>query len=116
MPIIKAATEPWKPMRAAVDAVTAAASRALDPVLDFAMAYPPPRPSPEPLDWVVVVAQFGVIKQLSDPLTFDAARKYQTKIQEADYGEVATHIVKKSVAAMLKEGMMSTAILDVMES
>jgi len=94
---------------AVADAVPAAA-------VALPSAVPLPSPMTEPLDWVVVCAHNGMIVELSESMTFDAARSYQIKVQESNYGEVAAHIVKKSTAAMLKEGMLSTAILDTMES
>jgi hypothetical protein len=77
------------------------------------MAYPPLRPSPEPLDWCVVCCENGVINQISEAMTFGAARAYQIKYGSDD---ISTKIVKKSTAASLKEGMLSTAILDVLKS
>jgi hypothetical protein len=125
MPLIPPSM-PWKPLRAAVDAVTvvASASRlAVSMVVDTvpaalampAAAIPPPRPQPETLDWVVVCARYGVIEELSDPMTLADARTYQTKIIEAHYGEVSAKIIHKSVSAMLRKGMLSAAILDAME-
>src|SRR5437868_2593342 len=83
MPIIPPSL-PWKPLRVAIDVVTAAASRALDPVLDFAAAYPPPRPQPAPLNYVGVITNCtdGTIEQITDPSTLASLQDARNKIIE----------------------------------
>src|SRR5438128_2059818 len=107
MPIIPPSL-PW---------IRAAADRMLDPLLELAAAsYVPLKPMPAPSDWVVVLARDGVIEMLSDAMPLDQAQQNREKVIAATQGGVAVHIVHKSVAARLRRGMASSAVLDVMEN
>jgi hypothetical protein len=107
MPIIPPSL-PW---------IRAAADRMLDPLLDLAAAsYVPPRPQPAPSDWVVVIARDGVIDMLSDAMPLDQANQQRAKVIAGTQGGVAVQIIHKSVAARLRVGMLSSAVLDVLES
>jgi hypothetical protein len=67
---------------------------------------------PAPSDWVVVLAR--VIEVLSDPMPLDQAQQNHEKVIAATQGAVAVRIIHKFVAARLRVGMASSAVLDVM--
>jgi hypothetical protein len=71
-----------------------------EPILEIAAAsYVPPKPMPEPSDWVVVLSRDGVIEKLSEPMPIDAAKQNHDRVIEQTRGAVAVQMVHKAVAA-----------------
>jgi len=98
--------------------VTAAANRIVTEPIIAAATYVEPRPSPAPLDYVGVIYSTltGIIEQITDSNTLSVLSEARDKLIVGSNGERNMVIVEKSVAAVLKIGMPSSAILDVMES
>ncbi len=119
MPIIPP-SRPWRNWgRAAVDAVTATADRALDVGLDLAMtAYVPPRPMPEPLNYVGVIysTNEGTIIQITDAATLTALSELLAKITSSSDGEQGMKIVETAIGKLLAPGQPTSRILDVIEA
>jgi hypothetical protein len=109
MPIIPPSL-PW---------IRAAADRMFDPLLDLAAAsYVPPKPQPEPFDWIGVVTNCdeGTIEQLTDPNTQSALAHQRDKITSATDGHRNMTIVRKEVGLRLKVGWPSSMILDIISA
>jgi hypothetical protein len=116
MPIIPPSL-PW--VRAAVDAVTATADRALDVGLDLAMtAYVPPRPMPEPLNYVGIIysTSEGIIEQITDAATLTTLAELRNKITSSSDGDKGMKIVEVAIGKRLAPGQPTSRILDVIEA
>jgi hypothetical protein len=111
------AVEPREPPLQPLEALKSVADRALDPVLNFVAAYPPPRVV-EPLDFIglLIDTTEGRIIQISEPNTMAALQQIRTKVIESSFGHRDFVIVEKQVGRCLKEGMPTSCILDLMES
>lgn len=119
MPIIPP-SRPWRNWgRAAVDAVTATADRALDVGLDVAMAaYVPPRPMPESLNYVGVIysTNEGTIIQITDAATLTTLSELRAKITSSSEGEQGMKIVEAAIGKALRPGQPTSRILDLIEA
>jgi hypothetical protein len=116
MPIIPPSL-PW--VRAAVDAVTATADRALDVGLDLAMtAYVPPRPMPEPLNYVGIIysTSEGIIEQITDAATLTTLAELRNKITSSSDGDKGMKIVEVAIGKRLAPGQPTSRVLDVIEA
>jgi hypothetical protein len=122
MPIIPPSISPWKPLRVAVDAVTAAASALADaPVAALtaiASAVPPPRSSPDPLNYCGIVTDTttGTIISITEPSTMSDLQTIRSKIIEGSNGARSLVIVEKLVGAALAPNMPTSSILDLIEA
>jgi hypothetical protein len=108
--------------RTAVNAVTATTSRAVDAVPPTVIAvaaasYVPPRPEPQPLDYVGVVTDCGcgLIEQITAPSTLTELTAARDKLISASDGAKSMTIVTADVGKLLTVGQLVSKILDVME-
>jgi hypothetical protein len=68
------------PLKSTIASITAAADRALDPLLDLVAAVPPPRPNPEPRDYIGILHADGVIEAVSEPDNQTNLAKYRDRV------------------------------------
>jgi hypothetical protein len=103
------------PLKSTIASITAAADRALDPLLDLIAAVPPPSPH-EPKDYVAILHVDGVIEAVSEPDTQYDLHVYRNKVIEQTDGAKSVTIVAAWMKPLLAPGQPSSRILDILES
>jgi hypothetical protein len=104
------------PLKSTIASITAAADRALDPLLDLVAAVPPPRPDPEPRDYIGILHSEGIIEAVSEPDTQYNLHVYRNKVIEETDGAKSVTIVAAWMKPLLAPDMPTSRILDILEA
>jgi hypothetical protein len=110
---------PLPPLRSLITAARTAADYALDPLLDLTVAaYVPPKPQPQPLDYVGIIHDTGtsIIEQITEPSSLPVLSELRVKLIADSDGHRSMTIVQKEVGAQIRPGQLTRSILDVMEA
>jgi hypothetical protein len=104
------------PLKSTIASITAAADRALDPLLDFVAAVPPPRPQPEPRDYIGIIHSDGIIQTVTEPNTATALSNIRNQIINDSDGAMSMTIVAAWMKPLLAPDMPTSRILDILEA
>jgi hypothetical protein len=103
------------PLKSTIASITAAADRALDPLLDFVAAVPPPSPH-EPKDYIAILHADGVIEAVSEPENQTNLARYRDRIILETDGAKSVIVTEAWMKPLLAPDMPTSRILDIMES
>ncbi|SRR6266487_2112020 len=88
------------------------------PWIRAAASYVPPKPMPEPLDFVGVIhnTNEGIIEQITDPATLTTLSALRDKIISSSNGDKSMIITSLAVGKQCAPGQPTSRILDILES
>jgi hypothetical protein len=106
------------PLKSTIASITAAADRALDPLLDLVAAVPPPRPDPEPRNHcgIIYSTSEGTIQQILGPDSLSSLAATRNKIISSSDGEQSMIICEQWLQPLIHPGQPTSRILDILEA
>jgi hypothetical protein len=106
------------PLKSTIASITAAADRALDPLLDVVAAVPPPRPQPEPRDYIGIIHSDGIIQTVTEPNTATALSNIRNQIINDSDGAMSMTVVAAWMKPLLENPpqQSTSRILDILEA